>query len=75
MKCIQMSKSRHGNTVVQVLCTANGWTRAFPMANEKNAHDALSLLFQKYGVPNVMVLDGANAQVESDFRRKLCKSG
>jgi hypothetical protein len=26
------SKSRQGNKAAQVFCTANGWTRAFPMA-------------------------------------------
>jgi hypothetical protein len=26
-------------------------------------------------VPNVMVMDGAKAQVEGEFRRKLCDAG
>jgi hypothetical protein len=33
------------------------------------------LLFHRYGVPNVMVMDGAKAQVEGGFRRKLCDAG
>jgi hypothetical protein len=69
------SKSRQGNTAVQVFCTANGWKRAFPTAKKKDAHEALSLLFHRDGVPNVMVMDGAKAQIKGDFRRKLCESG
>jgi hypothetical protein len=69
------SKSRQVNKAAQVFCTANGWTRAFPMAKEKDAHEALSLLFHRDGVPNVIVMDGANAQIQGDFRRKLREAG
>jgi hypothetical protein len=55
------SKSIQGNKASQVFCTANGWTRAFPMAKEKDAHKSLSLLFHRDGVPNVMVTDGTKA--------------
>jgi hypothetical protein len=65
------SKSRQGNKAAQVFCTENVWTRAFPMAKEKDAHEALSLLFHWDGVPYVMVMDGANAQIHGDFRQKL----
>jgi hypothetical protein len=58
------SKSRQGNKASQVFCTEDGWTRAFPMAKEKDAHEALSLLFHRDGVPNVMVMDGAKAQIK-----------
>jgi hypothetical protein len=45
------------------------------MAKEKDAHDALSLLFHWDGIPNVMVMDGAKAQIRVDFRRKLREAG
>jgi hypothetical protein len=45
------------------------------MKKESEAHEALSLLFQRDEVPNVMVIDGANAQVEGKFRRKLRDAG
>jgi hypothetical protein len=45
------------------------------MAKENNAHEAISLLFHQDGVSNVMVMDGANAQVQGDFRCKLCEAG
>jgi hypothetical protein len=69
------SKSRQGNDAAQMCCTANGWKRAFPMAKEKDAHEALSLLFHRDSVPNVMVMDGAKAQIQGDFRRKLREAG
>jgi hypothetical protein len=37
------------------------------MAKEKDAHEALSLLFHRDGVPNVMVMDGAKAQIQGGF--------
>jgi hypothetical protein len=45
------------------------------MKLESEAHEELSLLFHRGGVPNVMVMDGAKAQTESHFRRKLCGAG
>jgi hypothetical protein len=45
------------------------------MAKEKDAHEALSLLFHRDGVTNVMIMDGAKAQIQGDFRRKLCEAG
>jgi hypothetical protein len=69
------SKSRQGNKAAQVFCTAHGWTIAFPMAKEKDAHEALSLMFHQDGVPNVMVMDGTKAQIQGDFRRKLREAG
>jgi hypothetical protein len=45
------------------------------MKKEKEAHDALSLLFHRDGVPKVMVMDGSKAHVEGEFRRKLCDAG
>jgi hypothetical protein len=69
------SKSIQGNKAAQVCCTSNGWTRAFPMAKEKDTHKELSLLFHRDGVPKVMVMDGAKAQIQGGFRRKLREAG
>jgi hypothetical protein len=41
------------------------------MAKEKDAHQALSLLFHRDGVPNVMVMDVTKAHIQGGFRRKL----
>jgi hypothetical protein len=58
-----------------VFCTDFGLVRAFPMKLKNEAHEALSLLFHRDGVPNVMVMDGVKAQVEGEFRRKRCDAG
>jgi hypothetical protein len=55
------SKSIQGKKSAQVFCTADGWTRAFQMEKEKDAHEALSLLFHWDGVPNTMEMDGTKA--------------
>jgi hypothetical protein len=45
------------------------------MKKEKEPHEALYLLFHRDGVPNFMVVDGAKAKVEGEFRRKLRDAG
>jgi hypothetical protein len=67
--------SRQPNKAAQLFCTEFGFVRAFPMKKESEAHEALSLLFHRDGVPNVMVMDGARAQVEDQFRIKLRDAG
>jgi hypothetical protein len=67
--------SRQENKAAQIFCTDFGFVRAFPMKKESEAHEALSLLFHKDGVPNVMVMDGSKAQVEGEFRRILYDAG
>jgi hypothetical protein len=63
--------SRHMNKAAQIFTTDFGFVRAFPMKKEKDAHEDLYLLFNIHGVPNVIVMDGAKAQVDGEFRRKL----
>jgi hypothetical protein len=67
--------SRQQNKAAHIFCTDFGFVRAFPMKKESEAHEALSLLFHRDGVPNVMVMDGYKAQVEGEFRRKLRDAG
>jgi hypothetical protein len=67
--------SRKNNKAAQIFCTDFGFVRAFPLKKEKEAHEALSLLLHRDGVPNAMVMDGAKAQVEGKFRRKLRDAG
>jgi hypothetical protein len=67
--------SRQMNKASQIFCTDFGFVRAFPLKKENEAHEALSLLFHRDGVPNGMVMDGAKAQVEGELRRKLHDAG
>jgi hypothetical protein len=67
--------SRQQNKAAQILCTDFGFLRAFPMKKESEAHEILSLLFHRDGLPNVVVMDGSKAKLEGQFRSKLRDSG
>jgi hypothetical protein len=67
--------SRQQNKAAQIFCTDFGFVREFPMKKESESHEALSLLFHRDRVPNVMFMDGAKAQTEGQFRRKLRDAG
>jgi hypothetical protein len=54
----------------QVYTTSFGWCRAFPMEQKGEAHESLSLLFQRDGVPPSMIVDNALEQIMGDFKRK-----
>ena len=62
--------SLQGNKCTEVLATENGWVQVYLLKKKLEAHDALSLLFQHEDVPNVMVIDGALAQVQGELRQK-----
>jgi hypothetical protein len=55
--------SRQMNISAQIFCNDFGFVRSFPLKKEKEAHEALSLLFHRDAVPNGMVMDGSKAQV------------
>ena len=59
-----------GNKCAQVYTTSFGWCRAFPMERKGEAHESLSLLFQRDGVPPSMIVDNALEQILGDFKRK-----
>jgi hypothetical protein len=67
--------SRQQNKAAQIFTTDFGFVRAFTMKKESEAHEALSFLFHRDGVTNVMVMDGSKAQVEGQFRSKLRDAG
>ena len=59
----------------QVFATAEGWTRAYPMQSKSQAHEALSMLHQQVGVPNVMIMDGSKEQILGQFWHKCQQAG
>ncbi len=63
--------SRQGNKMAQVYATFFGWARAYPMKLKGEAHETLSLLFHRDGVPPTMVTDVSKKQTKGDFRCKL----
>jgi hypothetical protein len=64
--------SRSGNKCAQAYSTSFGWARAHPMTRKGEAHETLSLLFHRDGVPPTMVFDSLKEQCQGDFKRKLC---
>ena len=66
--------SRRGNKYAQVYYAENGWKRAFPMKKKSQAHETLSLLFSRDGVPAKIICDGAREQVHGEFKRKCRQS-
>ncbi len=59
--------SRSGNKCAQVYATLFGWARAHPMTRKGEAHETLSVLFHRDGVPPTMLLDGSKEQTKGDF--------
>ncbi len=60
----------------QIFATTDGWCRAYPIAKKKlDAHEGLSVLFLRKGVPNTIIMDGARGQTMSLFCRKCREAG
>jgi hypothetical protein len=58
------------NRYAQVFCTGFGWVRISSIKTKSEAHEGLSLLAQRDGVPPTCVMDGSKEQTMGDFRRK-----
>ncbi len=60
---------QQGNKMAQVYATSFGWARAHPMKRKGDAHETLSLVFQRDGVPLTMVTDDPKEQTKGEFHR------
>ena len=67
--------STRGNKYAQIYASNFGWARAFPMAKKGDAHETLSLLFKRDGVPPEMIMDGSKEQTLGTFSKKLKEAG
>ena len=67
--------SKRGNKYMQFFSLPYGWVRTFPMPKKSCAHEALSVLFKRDGVPSTMVMDGSKEQTQGEFKRKCRESG
>ena len=63
------------NKYAQVFATKFGWTRIYPMKKKSDAHDGLSKMAQRDGVPPLIVMDGAKEQTMGTFRKKAKEMG
>jgi hypothetical protein len=64
------SVSQQGNKMAQAYATSFGLARAHPMKCKGDAHETLSLVFQRNGVPPTMVTNDSKEQTKEEF---LCK--
>jgi hypothetical protein len=62
--------SKRVNQYAQVFATPFGWTWVHPMKKKSDAHDGLSLMFARDGVPNCLIMDNSKEQTLGEFRRK-----
>ena len=69
------TKSKRGNNYAKVFVTNFGWSREFTMAKKGDAHEALSLLFQRDGLPTNIIFDGLKEKTLGDFKCKIADAG
>ena len=69
------TKSKRDNKYAKVFVIKFGWSRAFPMDKEGDAHDALSLLFQRDGVPPKIIVYGPKEHTMVIFKRNVAEAG
>ncbi len=58
---------QQGNKMAQVYATFFGWARAHPMKRKGDAHETLSLVFQRNGAPLTMVTNDSKEQTKGEF--------
>jgi hypothetical protein len=73
--CDHKYKSPRGSIGCQLFATDFGWSRAFPLWQKKDAHEALRLVFWCDGVPSNIVADGAKESKNSTFHKKYKEAG
>ena len=66
--------SKRGNKYAQAYCTQYGWTRCYPIKTKSEAHEILSLVFKRDGVPPKFVVDNSKEQSLGTFAKKCRKA-
>jgi len=64
------TKSKHGNVYGQAYCTQFGWSRCHPLVHKSEAHETLSMLFKRDGVPPKIVADNSKEQSFGNLAKK-----
>ena len=62
--------SKLGNVYAQVYATDFGWARCHAIPRKGDAHETLSTVFKRDGVPPKIVADGSKEQTLGKFKRK-----
>ena len=68
------TKSKRGNKHAEAFITKFGWLLAFTMARTGDVHEALSLLFQRNGVPPKMIVDVLKEKTLGVFKLKVAEA-
>ena len=69
------TKSKRGNKYAEVFVTKFGWSRAFTIDKKGDVQEAISLLFQRDGVPPKVIVDGPKEHTLEVFKRKVAEAG
>jgi hypothetical protein len=64
-----------GNRYAQVFATPFHWVAVYPMETKADAHYTLDTLFQKVGVPRVIIPDNAKELTAGHFKKKVLRVG
>ena len=62
--CLSTAGMKYG----QAYCTSFEWSRYHPMKEKSEAHETLSLMFKRDGVPPRMIVDNSKEQSLGEFR-------
>ena len=63
------TKYRCGELYTQVYATGFHWLQAHPKTKKSDAHETLSLVFQRDGVPPRMIMDGSKEKPWAGLKR------
>ena len=67
--------SLRGNKCSEIYATDFGWSRNFPLKKESDVHESLDLFLSRYGIPEALISDGANAYTGGNFKAKAKEAG
>ena len=67
--------SLRGNKCSEIYATDFGWSRNFPLKKESDVHESLDLFLTRYGIPEALISDGANAYTGGQFKAKAKEAG
>ena len=65
---------KRGKKYAEVFATDFSWAQAYPMKMKSDAHEALSMWYQRTGVLDKMITDGSKLQILGNFQNKCLEA-
>ena len=59
---------------MRIFATDFSWAQAYPMKMKSDAHEALSMWYQRTGVLDKMITDGSKLQILGNFQNKCLEA-